>query len=187
VPDDAFYDIVIARAAPFSALPEPELSFEQEDALVAGEWVPPEPLVFRRNSDARRPDDLVFGGSPSVYLVSERFVRALRDGGATGWGTYPIRLLDEDGTPIGDHAGLVVTGSSGPIDPALSTTPPDRPRIRVGKLFRRETWDGSDVFVPREGGGLFVTQRARDALERGGVRGLLFEPLDRAEWVEGTF
>jgi hypothetical protein len=184
---DVFYDVVVTRGAPFSALPEPELTFDQEDALVTGRWVPSEPLVFRRNSDARQPDDLVFGGSPSVYLVSARFVRALRDGEATGWSTYPIRLLDEDGTPIGDHAGLVVTGSSGPVDPALSTAPRDRPRIRIGKRFREGTWDGSDVFLPQGGGGLFVTARGRHALEQGGVRGVMFEPLAEAEWVVGTF
>ena len=185
MPAAPFYDVVIARGSPFSAVPEPDLTFEQQEALVRGAWRPEEPLVFRRNSSRRTPDDLFHGGWADVYLASARVLDALRGAGATGWTTYEVRLVDEDGTPLGDHAGLAVTGRCGPIDPALSVPTPGNEYTMTGKLFAEGTWDGSDVFFPDEGGGLFVTERARTALAR--IPGLLFEPLTSAEWAKGTF
>jgi hypothetical protein len=182
-----FFDLFVTRAAPFSALPEPELSEKDERALAAGTLRPPAPVVFRRNSDARTPGDFVHGGAPWLRLVSARFAQALRSAGCTGWDTYPVVLLDEDGTECGDHVGLAVTGRCGPIEPDRSATIPDRPMWRRGLFFDAATWDGSDLFTPARGGGLLVTDAARGALQAAGIAGIGFEPLEDVEYFQGTF
>ena len=184
---DAHYDIVIARASPFSAIPEPDLTWERQAALSRGAWVPEEPIVLRRNSTARKPHDLFHGGWPDLYLASNAMLAAVREAELTGWSTWPARVLDTGGSSVGDHTGLAITGRCGPIDPALSRPTPGNEFTMTGKHFAPGTWDGSDLFFPDDGGGLFCTARARDALLAAGIGGLEFVPLSEAEWARGTF
>lgn len=178
----AFFRMFPGRAEPFSALPEPPLDDEQEQQLLDGRWVPGGPLVARRNSDAREPGSLSYGGSPLVRLLGPQLVGALRDGGCTGWSTYPVVVLDEDGTALAELAGLSVSGRCGPT--ACGPPVEGQPEWRRGIVVDPATWDGSDVFLPDGAGGPFFSERVRSAVAAAGIRDVDFEPLHAAEvWV----
>ena len=176
-----FFRMYAAQAEPFSAMPEPPLTHEQEAALMRGCWRPPEPLVMRRNSCKRRPGSFSYGGSPLIRLLGFQLVAALRDSACSGWETYAVVVIDEDGSSLGELAGLTVTGRCGPVDPDAGAPIEGRSDWRRGVVFDRESWDGSDVFVPEGTGGPFFSERACNAVKGAGVRDVSFERLDEAE------
>lgn len=180
-----FFDLGTSRAEPFSALPEPALDRVAEYNLVTGAAPATTELTFRRNSDRATPDDLVFGGSPSLLLVSDRFADALRQAGCSGWRVERASLIDEDGSPIETRNLLVVLGRSGPLHAPTEPDDPARPRWARGRWFDEESWDGSDVFAPDgHSGAPIVTRRVKDALEAADLTGLYFEALPDVEtWL----
>lgn len=134
------------------------------------------PITFVRE-EGTETMDLVGTAYVVLFLVSDRFIRVLREGGFTGWGTFPVHLERVEGATPDGHRGLVVTGRCGPIDDELSQeaiVPPPFPGGRSsrqlrGLCFQPETWDGSDVFMPKSGGWVFVVEEVKDALEAAGM------------------
>lgn len=178
-----FFDVFSRVSDAFSALPDPELTDDEERVLGTPSSCVSGPLVLRRNSDAGRPDHLFFGGSPAVRIVSQPFVAALSACGATGWTTYPVTLLDDDGTTVGDHVGLVTTGRSGPLIPL---DPHDVSKHRTGVRIDEDQWDGSDVFSPAEQNMVVVVERVRDALFTAELN-LAFEELSEMSYDRWLF
>lgn len=127
--------------------------------------------------------DVVITGYAMPVVVSDRFVNALRDARCSGWALFPVTVYDKQGAVAGGYHGLQVTGVCGPIDWRRSQPVPVQlpggvfPRLK-GFYFREETWDGSDVFGPRDSGDTFMTERAASALKRSRIMNMDLEPLE---------
>lgn len=180
---DRFYELSAGGSGdPFSAVPDPPLSGEQERRLLLGEWRPDTAIVFRQNTYKRTPGHLVVGGSPAMWLVSKVFIYAIERGGCTGWASWPIQLLDKHGQLVGDYVGLAVTGRSGPIQFDERREIVDEHWQR-GAFIDEITWDGSDLFHPADQlGGVLVTARVKDAIASAHLKAVSFEPLSECEY-----
>lgn len=153
-------------------------------ALTRAEAVPDRPLRFAWDEGSRLYDYV--GTTWAVLaIVSDRVVRVLRDGGFTGWSTYPVDVRYKDGTALHGYHGLAATGRCGPIEDDLSpieVLPPPVPGgeampHHMGLRFRPETWDRSEVFCPAGSAFIFVVARVRDALVKAKVTNLTLESL----------
>jgi hypothetical protein len=157
-------------------------------ALARGEARPTRPLKFVP-AEGRVPHDFIGTTNASVHLVSAKLQDVLDEHGFTGWTTFPVMVIDDDGAELPGYAGLAVTGRCGPIDDRLSeriTLPPhfgggpERRGLR-GIYFRPDSWDGSDLFAPKDSASVYVVERVKDALAAAGVTNVQFERLSEFE------
>jgi hypothetical protein len=147
-----------------------------EAKLTRAEERPSAPMEFIR-AEGRRPYDLIGTTYASLKLVS------------TGWTTFPVTVLLEDGSELEDYEGLAVTGRCGSIDDSLSEEillPPPVPGGQAGYglrglCFQPESWDGSDVFTAEGYAGIFVVERVKDALEQAHVTNVDLRRLSEIE------
>lgn len=150
--------------------------------LHRGNVRPRDPLVMRYNVGGPLRDVVITGYARPV-VVSDRFVVALREAGCSGWTLFPVTVYDKHGIVAEGYHGLQVTGVSGPIDWRRSQPVPKHftggvfPMLK-GFYFGEETWDGSDVFGPRDSGFTFLTDKAASALKRSRITNMDLEPIE---------
>lgn len=129
-----------------------------------------------------RPGDAIFV-TPNV--VSERFVDVLKGCDATGYTTFPVRLV-KNGDQVALFHGLKVYGRGGAFDPIRSNARLGSGGILFGHaaVFMDESgWDGSDVFfIPGKGVCLFVTERVGTAIKKAKLRNVSVTVNTEASW-----
>jgi Immunity protein family (Imm11) len=150
-----------------------------------------EPIIFDWDEGQRR-YDLVGTTWAVLDIVSDRFAALLRERGLTGWRTYPVAICGKDGEAVSGYHGLAVTGRCGPIEWERSERvilPPSVPKGRTragwrGLYFTPESWDGSDLFVPADGGGyVIVTDAVKNASEDRRLTNVTFTRLTEFERI----
>lgn len=101
-----------------------------------------------------------------VTLISGRVVRVLQDIGARGWSVFPTSLSVKG--ELLETYGLSVEGRCGPLVRSASrpATEAEFPLVgaKVGIIFDKEQWDGSDVFMPTDTAHVLITGEVREAL-----------------------
>ena len=134
------------------------------------------PIVFRQKKGygGKKLVDFLNLGSTTFGPVSDRVIDLLRDGGFTGWDTYPIEVFLKDGSRLPGYRGLMVTGGECDTDISLSeqvdTIGGQGPygyacTCLKGLPIVLDSWDGSDMFRLRSYGGVYISRRLRDALK----------------------
>lgn len=143
----------------------------QHYELLAGEWVPSEPIMFLPHL-GRIPTDLVSASSAMVSLISEKFRRILVEHSISGWRTFPAEVYGADGKLLPGYHGLAIAGRCGEIDETKSRLTnvklPGmvRPmRMITGMFFVPESWDGSDIFLSPGKGFKFCTERVAEIIK----------------------
>ena len=115
------------------------------------------PLIFRqkKGSGGRKLVDFINTGWGDVPgPVSDRVIGLLRDGGFTGWDTYPVEVFLKDGSRLPGYRGLMVTGGECDTDISLSEQvdtigpwPYGQADVCLKELpIVLDSWDGSDMF-----------------------------------------
>ncbi len=89
---------------------------ERSRQLEALQWgridqLPAEP-IFTRLNRGKRFGDLLWTTGPTK-IASDRFVRVLRESGATGYSTFPVTVRTPQGPVDERYHGLVVFGQPG--------------------------------------------------------------------------
>ena len=156
----------------------PELPEEQHyDCLSYNNFAGVEfPLVFRQEKGygGKKLVDFINTGYGDVPgPVSDRVIDLLRDGGFTGWDTYPVEVFLKDGSRLPGYRGLMVTGGKCDTDISLSEQvdtigpwPYGQADVRLKELpIVFDSWDGSDMFRLKSYGGVYISRRLRDALK----------------------
>ena len=134
------------------------------------------PIVFRQKKGygGNKLVDFLNLGSTTFGPVSDRVVDLLRDGGFTGWDTYPVEVLLKDGSRLPGYRGLMVTGGECDTDISLSeqvdTIGGRGPYGHActclkGLPIVLDSWDGSDMFRLKSYGGVYISRRLRNALK----------------------
>ena len=139
-----------------------------DKAVRRGE-VRPHDVTARWAMGKRVPDAIVHATLSSTILFSEVLVKALRDARCTGWSVYDVALTGKHGEDVGTYFGLIVTGRCGPIEfgsqgRTFRKMPGGDIPYLVGFRFDEASWDGSDIFMSTRYGGIFMTERAREAI-----------------------
>ena len=114
----------------------------------------------------RKPGGIVWTDSGAV-IVRKDVELVIRQ--FSGWKTYGIVLLDENGSEISGYCGLSISGRCGDL------TYTDDREYDVG-LFRGasldlQTWDGSDIFMARNSRRIFALEKVITQLQRKKVTG----------------
>ena len=134
------------------------------------------------------PSDVVWTGNAGAVIVHRRAVDLLRDGGFTGWRTYPVNVIDKNGDSYPDYAGLAVLGRCGACDLSRSVVVLAEYPVGwfphfLGRYFSENSWDGSDFFMERADvrgsftGHVFVTERVRQVFEQAKMKNVRLERL----------
>ena len=148
-----------------------------------GEAVPDVPVELRVTEGRKLTD--VIRNSSLFLIVSKWLLNEFNDRRFTGFHTFPVRLFDRTDNEIGrDYTGLAITGRSGPLDTARSVTKwfaeadgTKKPLCMSGFYFDLRRWDGSDLFLLDDHGGLLITRRVLDALTNLKATGWRAEPV----------
>jgi hypothetical protein len=176
----------------FRATPEDRVLDHGWD-LLYGNMSPTQPVRLDHQM-GRYLNDVVWTGLTGIVLASDRMIALLRDGGFTGWQIYPVLLFGKRSENIGGYHGLSVAGRCGPID--WSRSPKewrgplvpngDKLQVHCGLFFKKDEWDGSDIFLARDSAITIVTEHLRQALQHLKMRNVSFERLTESEWrVQG--
>jgi hypothetical protein len=140
-------------------------------AVLRGEVRPAEPIEFRQHL-GQTPRD-VMAGDAALLLISERLRTVLRDGGFSGWTTYPARLRDKTGAVIPGYHGLAVTGRSRRMRrPFLAEL-----AKRGATELARATQSGDDIYLDGGSAAIVVTSHVADALRAAKVTNLHLLPV----------
>ena len=131
--------------------------------------------------------DLLWTQLVTPVCISERVVRLLRQNEVSGWSTYPVEILDNNGRLLAGYHGLSVTGAICPADYSRSTVitkPPPAPRgqsydVYRGLYFDAEEWDGSDMFWV--GGVRVIVEKVKKVIEHNKIGNVCFTPLTERE------
>lgn len=157
-------------------------------AILKAEVLPESPVILDYHFGGK-PRDVISAGSVHIKAFADRVVETLREGGFTGWATYPVEIYGKNKERIEGYQGFAVTGRCGPIDDSKSPLESCEPRVpggrrvqrRVGMYFDQQTWDGSDIFMPEQCGFVFVVERVKRALEKTKVKNFSFTRLTEIE------
>lgn len=157
--------------------------------IARSEALPETPMIFRHFMGGGNPKDLLGTGFASLILLCDRVIEILRAGGYSGWTTYPIELYEKKGERMEGYHGFGVTGRCGPVlweKGKKIRKPPPVPKGQgydawLGLYFDPDTWDGSDVFMPKDSTAIIVIEPIMQALTRAKVKNFKFQPLTEFE------
>ena len=155
----------------------PEMPKQIFDHLFYNEFTGADfPIVFRQKKGygGNKLVDFLNIGSASFGPVSDRVINLLRDGGFTGWDSYPVEVYLKDGSKLDGYQGLMVTGSCGALNPSIP-----EPIDVVGYYWEGvswpflkgfpldiASWDGTDIFRPDDLSVIIISRRLRDAFKQ---------------------
>lgn len=156
--------------------------------ILRGEITPQYPIVLDYSMGGK-PRDVIGTGMVHIKAFADRAIETLREGGFTGWTTYPVEIYGKNKERIEGYQGFAVTGRCGPIDDSKSPLESREPRVpggrrvqrRVGMYFDPQTWDGSDIFMAEQWGCVFVVERVKLTLEKIKVKNFSFTRLTEVE------
>jgi hypothetical protein len=131
------------------------------------------------------PRDIVWTRFVAPVLFSAKLVSKLREGGFSGWSSYPVELTGKKAEGFPGYSGLVVRGRCKPIDfnrsqRTMMEFPAGPSPARKGLFFEERSWDGSDFFMPDDSAWIFVTDGVKDTITAI-AKNVRFTPLDEIE------
>lgn len=156
------------------------------DRLSQGAFQPRAPIQFDV-AQGSETCDMLWTQLVTPVCISERVVRLLQQNEVSGWSTFPVEVLDNNGRLLADYHGLSVTGAVCFADYSRSTVitkPPPAPRGRSydvyrGLYFDAEEWDGSDMFWV--GRVRVVVEKVKKVFEQNKVSNVCFTLLTERE------
>ena len=150
------------------------------------------PVVFQ-HIRGKKLCDILDTGWTSLYLISDRLRSTLEQSDLSGWKSFPIEIIGERGIEIKGYFGLSITGRSGPINyrkskVILKRITPSSPlsKFYKGLYIDRESWDGSDFFLPEKNYGLIITGKTVEILKRNKFTNIDITDLSEIETDEYT-
>jgi hypothetical protein len=155
----------LSRRAPRGAV---RLNLDRDPAeLFTGAWRPTAPVRIEIGGRGK-PAQILWTEEPAVILFADAVTEALTRDALTGWAPYAVQLAWA-GVAADRYEGLAVLGRCGPIDWTrgewVRTADEPGPSLK-GLYFDESSWDGSDVFSPKDSFFVLVTERARACLSR---------------------
>lgn len=156
------------------------------DRLSRGASQPRAPIQFDV-AQGSETCDILWSQVVTPVCVSERVVCLLQQNEVSGWSTYPVEVLDNNGRLLAGYHGLSVTGATCFSDYSRSTVitkPPPAPRGRSYEVYRglyfdADEWDGSDMFWV--GRVRVVVEKVKKVFEQNKVSNVCFTPLTERE------
>ncbi|KAF0203981.1 MAG: hypothetical protein FD170_670 [Bacteroidetes bacterium] len=153
--------------------------------LFRNEYVIDKTVEFIVNTGSKN-FDMLNSGFPGVFLISKRLVDLLRKCNATGWDSIPTII---QGNEAIEYYLLTVTGRCSAIDYEMSesflkapfTTSGKSIEAKRGLYFDLKSWDGSDIFTPKESRFTFVTEKVKSLLLNSKVTNIAFENITKHE------
>ncbi len=143
----------------------------------------PFPLNFSHICGKRYYDILSIGYGSWLFLVSDRFLEVLETNHFTGWKSYPVRLFEKNGTEIFGYNGFSIIGRAGKIDESkceIVQMPDTWDSSKIKSYYKgtpidMSEWDGSDIFMPSNNWGKFITEPVYKALKKAKITNIEFE------------
>jgi hypothetical protein len=188
VPFYSLSDPFRSRSLRLETFGDPRMTIGFARDLARGRLLPDLPVRLRGYMGSQLVD-VLWSGIPDLVCISSRVLMWLREANTTGWTTYPVEVCDRRGNPLSDYHGFAVTGPTCRRDRSRSQIvgrPPITPGgtgydVYLGLYFDESQWDGSDFFRISHGGGLAVTNRVYQLLERHRTSNIELKDLSRVE------
>jgi hypothetical protein len=157
-------------------------------SIIKVRFKPEKKMIFKHYMGSK-PKDLICIGYPSIYLLSINVINVLLENKITGWKSYHVDIYNKNGELNEDYYLFPVTGYCGPIDNKRSkrvSKPPLVPggntyKPWVGLFFDLNTWDGKDIFSPKDTTFIFVVEKVKNILEKQKFKNIIFRPITKIE------
>ncbi len=161
---------------------------KDEIPYVYGEARINSPIIFEHYMGGKN-YDLLETGWGSLYLLSEKVISAFEKSDINGWKKYPAKVYDKKMNIIKGYSILAITGRCGPIDDSLSKLtwkdPPvpegSRYQVKKGLYFDLSSWDGNDIFIPKNSLYIIITKKVRDLLLQLEATNFNIKPISEIE------
>lgn len=131
--------------------------------------------------------DVIGTGLPSIYLISDHLKNIFESEGFTGWSTFPIILINKEGSQISGFQGFSISGRCGAIDFSQTHVVEKQlvkngPRVRFCKGLTIDTssWDQSDFFLAENYNAILCTKKVQKAFVKRKLNVMSFE--SNVEW-----
>jgi hypothetical protein len=141
------------------------------------------PIIFKQDY-GKKLLDMLGTGHANLFLISDRFKKALEDNHLTGWKTYLIKLYDKKENEIFGYHGFSIVGTSGRLDYRQSEIIEKRlvPTGPICKYYKgvqvnMDSWDGSDFFTPGETYEIVISEKAANILKKEKITNIYLEDL----------
>jgi hypothetical protein len=156
--------------------------------LFRGETELDSPIKFYPNV-GEKAYDLVGSGYAGLDLFSIKIINMLNEQKISGWKTYPCELYDRGSNMIEGYFIFSVTGRCSAIDYSKSEkimiqpyTPQGKPVEGIrGLYFDADSWDGTDIFTPKNSKLTFVTERVKRLFEKNRFTNIQFKKITEFE------
>jgi hypothetical protein len=111
-------------------------------------------LSVRHLEGGREPSPLFWNTVCDPFCVTDDLLNILRANDISGWSTIPVTVVDKNGKTWDNFSVLTVQGRADAVDYLQSDVVFKQmpggifPSFK-GLYFKRESWDGSDIFMTR--------------------------------------
>lgn len=145
------------------------------------------PLVFQHISGTKKMD-IIAAGFPSLFLISNRFSEIMKINNITGYKTYPVVIVEKNGTQTNEYVGLSITGKSDKrsftnstiLSKRLTETAPIS-KSYLGFEIDENKWDKSDFFLARDSMNVLITEKVKKVIKKNFFSNIVIEPIDKYE------
>lgn len=143
------------------------------------------PIRFKVYSGTSH-QDLLNTGTGSFNLVSTRLVQILEDCQTTGAQFFEVEVTGKKGEIIEGYKGLSVTGRAGFVDYSKGVREEgweneSKSFIHVKGIYPdMDEWDGSDIFLPKDNRGKFISERLYKILAKQKLKNVWLYPASEA-------
>lgn len=126
-----------------------------------------------------------------LHLFSDRVLSELNRKSITGFKSIPVTLKNKKNENIEGYSLFVVTGTCGETykdESTIRVIPPPTEfgksmEAYIGLFFNIDSWDGSDIFVPKNSGFILFTERAKEIFLGLNVSNLTVKKISEMEFL----
>ena len=160
------------------------------NSLQRGLIVPDSDLVFN-HSKGNTIKDYIPTTHSILHLFSSRVFSEFKEKSITGFEGIPVSLKNKKNETIDGYSLLVVTGTCGntyTVESTIRVIPPPtefgKPmEAYIGIFFDMDSWDGSDIFIAKNSGFIFFTERVKDIFLELNIGNLTIKKISEMEFL----
>ncbi len=105
------------------------------------------------------------------FVISQKFLKILTENKLTGWKTYPVEIINTDEK----YYGFQIIGKSGPL------IKKKQKGFHIGFEFDKTSWEGTDFFTPKNTHLRFLSENAKEILNRENLTNIEIENIKTIE------
>lgn len=182
------YDFTYAMKKGYMCVRPTNIYHDNILSIIRGECNLPD-IVYCKKMSGNKKYDIVVGNHPAMLFISNKVVDLLLQENISGWQSKRAIIKIDEKEEILDYNLFVINGRCGKIDSNRSKLVQKPPivkggtirNVKIGLFFDETTWDGSDIFNPKNTGLIFIKEKVKHLFEKNKITNTQFECITLME------